>query len=721
MKYLRHILLLLTLCFVTKIAEAQFIPINGSINNGGNNFSSSISRNNNNNNNQRNNHFENNSDTSAIEDNQPKGIDYDHVEESDSSLTAGVFIFHPSFRNSKIEAFWRPTFEATGIAYADPLTNVFTPYYLTTGGYGHHQQSLWAGPVSNQVYGVDMGASFFTPDVDMGYGPTIRTINLFQTRRPYTTLGYGSSLNKDYQFSATHTQNITKRWNVSVDYSLIKRDGVITRSGINNRYFDITTNYYSKDSRYQLQAFFLRRNINQQENGGIADDNQFLNSGQQNLAGIPVKLYNANSSKKSTDIVVHQSYNLVRQFEKIKPIKVPIYYDSISEREIRTDSSTIVIKDTLHIKTDSIAGYDTLRIHDPHTLNAGIIGLDLVYSNLTRTFSNPDFTLNDGTPAPIFDSLRYSDFSADIYWTNDAYMDYRWNNPVKLNIGIRPHVYSSLDGGKNSTASTYAQARIAISKISLNGEVEYELQHNDHLINGNINIPIKNSHIAIGVSHTLSTPWDIYTRALTTTDAQTSSTKLSADYYLHTGNDSSSFKTDWTVHISASKIGNNMWLDSNLTAIVLNADANLLQSRIQGKITWGWFHYDMQHYIQYSSDQDIIRCPLFSSKNSVYADMNLFHGALHMQAGFDLRYHTRYYADAYDPRNGIFYRQDEVEIGNHPWIDAFVSLRIKQAVIYLRATHLNYFLGKQRNTFILPHYPGEDLGVYFGLKWQFFN
>ena len=129
--------------------------------------------------------------------------------------------------------------------------------------------------------------------------------------------------------------------------------------------------------------------------------------------------------------------------------------------------------------------------------------------------------------------------------------------------------------------------------------------------------------------------------------------------------------------------------------------------------------------LQYSSDNNVIRVPLFASKNSLFADIFLFHRALHMQTGFDIRYHTKYYADGWNPVLGAFYRQDDVEVGNYLVTDFWITLQIKRASIYLKASHFNAPIENLTSFtpayFSLPHYPMEGFGLYWGVTWKFFN
>ena len=183
------------------------------------------------------------------------------------------------------------------------------------------------------------------------------------------------------------------------------------------------------------------------------------------------------------------------------------------------------------------------------------------------------------------------------------------------------------------------------------------------------------------------------------------------------------------VHLAAQHISHNVWftqytLDDNKTALFpqqSDGSALLLQCRVNLNLSvFGWLHYDMQQHVQYSSDQEQIRVPLFASKNSIYADFKLFNNVLHTQIGTDIRYHTAYKADGYDPVMGAFYRQDEVEVGNYLWADFFINIQVKRASIYAKAAHLNSFL-EEHSYCILPHYPAKQFGFFFGMTWKFFD
>ena len=91
-----------------------------------------------------------------------------------------------------------------------------------------------------------------------------------------------------------------------------------------------------------------------------------------------------------------------------------------------------------------------------------------------------------------------------------------------------------------------------------------------------------------------------------------------------------------------------------------------------------------------------------------------------MQIGFDLFFYKDYYAYAYAPSTQQFYLQYEKRIGNYPYLDFFINLKINQAKIFVKMSHINQeFMG---NTYYsTPHYPRNDMAFIVGISWRFYD
>lgn len=640
------------------------------------------------------------SDTTSHE---PEGIDYDHVDEADSTLCNAVHIFAPSRREVKLFAIAHPVINPTGMAFHDPLDRFDGDYYLGRG-LGRCHQSVMPRPA-------ELGFRY-QADANAGLTRHLGTPALYQVQRPFTTLGYASTVSKDLlNVKVAHTQNIMPRWNVAFDVDAIKREGVYSNSGVASTFFDVTTNYYSADSRYQIQAGVVRNKQTQEENGGVENDTTCWLT--PNRAGVPVKMYDAANEWRDFTLFIHQSFNTVRQFETIRP-----------RQEI--------------VDGDTLVRLDTLQPPKPHVYNTGVFGLDLQMDRHRRNFydNSPTADRYDTcffSTARSWDSTRVANLSADLYWTNDAYMSHRWVNPLVISGGLKPQLSTvrhtdSLTVDQFFSVEAHAEGRFELKKFRLEAEAsEVTGSHRNGDYRLRARMLLGQSFSLEAMSQAQAPDYFYYHYISNNYQWQKSDYRkvkeqlVAARYELQRPDSASGFFRALALQAQGQMISDNVWLSSAYQPEQGSATGLLGQLTLSARMQAGWFHFDMQQTLQHSTDPQVVRVPLFASKNSLYADVKVFHGALWLQTGLDLRYHTRYYADGWNPALGAFYRQDEVLIGNYLWADFFATIQVKQASIYLKVAHFNAPLEQNPRYFVLPHHPGEDLGVFWGVNWKFFN
>ena len=632
----------------------------------------------------------------------PKGIVY-HTDLPDSVLTGSVFAFHHRPYEVKIMEVSHPRFDPTGV-HAQILTSQGHQYLDL--GLGHPHIAVW------KDFSDPIGVAF-KPCIYPAYYKTPENISFYQVQRPYSLLAYHSSIDKDYQLHVTHTQNITERWNFALDYHLFSPEGVYSNSSAVDHLLDFNTNYYSRDGRYQLRAGAIWQQFTLGENGGLTDDDLFIYH-RSRPAGLPVVSSSASSRASDLTLFASQTFNTVRQVPWLRerPAITPASPDSSGSSESQ----------------NSPASPDTLYPSEPRILNSGVFGLDLRYDRHKY--------IGVTLPATQYDSLLNHRFSGTLFWTNDAYLDHRWRNPLKITLGVRPYLASvDLDTARYDTTrithtKIYPFARVIIApwawgELNLLAETEpFTGEYNlDALLS------LNPTHLFLRASLKASSADDLFEIQRRIKGVSCSEiplmkvARVEATYHYGDLID---------ISLAANHIQNYHYFikvntdpGSGQTAIVpsvaLSTQPILLQARIELNLqAWDWLHYDMQQLLQYST-QDVVRVPLWASQNSIYADFHLFHRALRTQVGVDVRYHTSFYADSYNPSLGLFYRQDETLVGNYIYADFFINLQVKRASIYLKVGHWNSLLESESHSFALPHYPDNPFGVLYGLVWQFFD
>ena len=93
---------------------------------------------------------------------------------------------------------------------------------------------------------------------------------------------------------------------------------------------------------------------------------------------------------------------------------------------------------------------------------------------------------------------------------------------------------------------------------------------------------------------------------------------------------------------------------------------------------------------------------------------------LDVELGTDCNYYTKYYAPAYQPATMSFHSQNELKIGNYPFMNIYANMNLKQARFYVMFSHINQGL-TGKNYFSAPHYPLNPRKFQMGVSINFKN
>ncbi|MBR0072265.1 MAG: hypothetical protein IJP95_00375 [Bacteroidales bacterium] len=650
----------------------------------------------------------------------PKGIIFETNIIPDSTLINSVNIFHLDPTTLKVKEVWHPMLQPTSVQLNDKIHSINNDYYLNTGNLGQACFSVIpkTAPKTDFVY---------QPSIYDGYGRTSKTVNFYQNERPFTSLRYESSTEKEYQLEVIHSQNITQRWNIGLQYNLINAEGLYSNQKTKNNYFDATTNYFSKNLRYMVKGGVVWQKLNLQENGGISSDSLFTNNIQTNRGGMPVNLYSAYTDYNTLTLFAQQSFSIARQ----PGIKVSADTTWIVRASDTIGYDTITRTDT--IKDSFVVHYDT-TIYSPHIFNLGAIIHNVEFNKLKHNYTDPDLGNNiDFYPAYFGDSTALLDSSYvytlenSLHWTNDIYKDHQFHNPIKLYLGIKHTmvgIRNLLGYNTLSMLKPFARATISTKHFLLSFGAETVLSDSykkgDYALTGNLLWqPDSNHCFNIFASLSGNDPdYFFHTYA---------SNVISWDYgdyeKTHTQSIGVRYNYGKRVELSStlSNVANNVWLGYDMCPVQTDKSAVLSQTMLKTNLQWGMFNWQSFNVLQLSSDDEVFRLPRFAAKHSLFVELSIFRKALLLQTGFDLRYNTLFYADAYSPFLGAFYQQHEYKVGNTLWADFFVSGQIKHAILYAKVLHINTLFEKNPSYFMIPHYPGQDFTVQWGVIWRFFD
>ncbi len=160
------------------------------------------------------------------------------------------------------------------------------------------------------------------------------------------------------------------------------------------------------------------------------------------------------------------------------------------------------------------------------------------------------------------------------------------------------------------------------------------------------------------------------------------------------------------------------WNDVSLPAQA-NSEFSVAQVFVKKDFKFGGLNIQNSILYQKSTTEKYMHVPEVSTRNTIFIE-GIYSKVLTFQLGVDLRYDTEYYADYYSPALGMFYVQGNEKIGNYPWLDAFVNLKIKRTRFYVKYSNMGTMLirGKYYTT---PGYAAQISTLSFGLSWTFYD
>ncbi len=120
----------------------------------------------------------------------------------------------------------------------------------------------------------------------------INDIKYYDVKTPTTAFIYHNSVSSGAALQSTYTQNIGKNFNFAVEYMGLRSLGKYQYDLASNNNIIFSGHFTSKNNKYEVFAHYLHQNVNNQENGGVADISLFLsdNTNFNNRLNLPVNL-----------------------------------------------------------------------------------------------------------------------------------------------------------------------------------------------------------------------------------------------------------------------------------------------------------------------------------------------------------------------------------------------------------------------------------------------
>ena len=184
------------------------------------------------------------------------------------------------------------------------------------------------------------------------------------------------------------------------------------------------------------------------------------------------------------------------------------------------------------------------------------------------------------------------------------------------------------------------------------------------------------------------------------------------------------YPTKWvkpSVDVNFENITNYIYCDAAGNPRQVDGNVQVFSADVRLDLTTPWVNLENKVICQVASKQ--IPVPAVVLYHNLY-----YHGtwfkALDTQIGVDMRYFTRYYGQVLNPATGQFCVQEDVKIGDYPWLSVYANfyVRLLHLKFYVQYTHINHLFMKNSTAYLsMPSYPMNPDIFRLGILWHFYR
>ena len=527
----------------------------------------------------------------------------------------------------------------------------------------------------------------------------VEDVSYFNVPTPLTEIYFKTAFEQGQQLNAFFTINTSKQFNFSLSYQGVRSLGNYQQSLTSTGNLLITSNYFSKNNRYNVRFHVASHDIINRENGGLTpnslalfvnDDPEFSDRGR-----LDVNFEDAENNLKGLRLYVNQEYALIKKADS-------------------TNTNSLTLGNSIWYE-DKLFEYRQQNAFEQY--GASYEATDLY----TKT------TLEE------FNLQGYANFTNSLlgnfkFFTTLTEYNYGYNSVLNLDTGQIPNrIKDNLVSVGGSYQKQYKgfdiHAEAAINVIGnttgnyINAAAGLYL-NKDTKVQGSLKIhnAAPNFNFQLYQSDYVNYNWKTQFNTIKTQELGFDlwSKKIANVSFKYTGID------DYTYFaINASQTD----ADAFLRPTPMQSSERVDYLKIKAQREFNWRGFALNNTVMYQnvlSGDSVFNVPEFITRQSLYYQDHIFKNALFFQTGVNLKYFTKYNSNGYDPVLAEFYVQNEQEIGNFPMVDLFFNAKIRQTRIFVTWEHFNALFSNTKQYFSAPGYPYRDSLIRFGLVWDFF-
>jgi hypothetical protein len=518
-------------------------------------------------------------------------------------------------------------------------------------------------------------------------------IDYYSVPTPLTELYFKTAFNQGQQLDAFFTVNTSEQFNFSVAYKGVRSLGQYQHQLTSNGNFRFTSNYHTKNQRYNIRTHLTAQDVLNQENGGLtatsialfeASDPQFDDRGR-----LDVNFENAENKLEGLRFFGIQEYELIRKRDSL-------------EYTVLTLGNTISYEDKF-FEYRQVEPFDGL-------------GESYLTSALQKTTKMEDFriqgsaTLDNSVIGKVSAFIGYNDYN------------YGYNSVLQLDEGV---ITNRLKGSLVQAGASYQKKYRGFElfgkgAINISGDLDahyllggasFQFDKNNAVeATLKIHSVAPNFNFLLNQSDYVNYNWQTNFSNVKTQELkfEVTSKKLLNASVSYTGIDDYAYFT-----IRAN--------DSTPMPQQYTERVDYLKIKAEREFKYGKFALmNTVMFQQAVSGETVFNVPQITTRQSLYYQDEWFKKAMFLQTGVSVKYFTAYTMNGYDPVLAEFYVQNTSELGGFPMVDIFFNAKIRQTRIFIKYEHVNQLFNSTNSHFAAPGYPYRDGVIRFGLVWNFF-
>lgn len=514
-------------------------------------------------------------------------------------------------------------------------------------------------------------------------------IRYYDVKTPTATFIYHNAMKNGAALNSTYTQNIGKRFNFAVNYFGLRSQGMYRNSLAANNNTLFSGHYVSKKGNYELFAHYLHQNVNNQENGGIINDNLFQ-SGESEFRNRWNAQVNLNGSNSEFS---YRRYYLSHQFTPFNSEKYPFR-----------------IRHTLSNQGNKYYYHQTALENYWYTTDSEIIGGPLSTKKYSNNLSNTVSLVLDNEKFKLDAGVRYqmlkfglTDVTVPLLSIPSEIKENRLGAVGNLQVKLfdKFQLNSFLEFSKGSQFGNY---------LKTTNNIKFE-PVKDYFVNAKVNFQ------SVYPSFNYLANTSVY---------------RNFNYYLQDAKNQAITEIGGSVNLKwfRSEIFANYFRIDNYTyfdaAAMPRQSSNPLNiSQIGGDATFSYGNFHLNTRLQFQNaltNKDLLPMPSFMGRANLFFQSKAFKKAAEIQAGIKVYYFSKFNSREYFPilNEYILPGADSFSIGGQPIADVYFNMKVKKMFFFIEGQQIGTLLSHNK-AYAFPHYPVYDFRLNIGIVWYLFN